>query len=436
GAPPAPAPAVGGADAFLAELKNPNRRKLRKVVQKPRAADGSPAAPTERDEKKEKEMQKMKEEGERQELYIELLGYMEAPNGNIEELSDKAKIQTNLVRSFAFTLMRKGWVTGYRVTDNLPEEKPAKPAAAGRSGKSAPVGRALVNVWPGREVMMCIELADVTEAELAEKIGEPTSDKRKTEVARIFMYRFDQQHKQHLLDEIALVATAAFPNETKAFNDPEPPQDNSLVNRQLWETWNDAKLKYAQSDWPQFDLIFNKLMATSSIVSATHHQLHQTLTEMRAMGEAMHTTFAAFPVPQLRTIVESIPGRIKDVAKKLQKQTGIIIRDESLKLTPEFLRLMNLAPDGTPVDPTITLPAAAEGADSASTSSDSLTPSTTTAPPPSLASGEAPDPLNPLGQITLGGLPFDVLLPLLKKSFERGTAGATAEEKLARRLTL
>ncbi|KAJ3172636.1 hypothetical protein HDU88_005966 [Geranomyces variabilis] len=466
--PVAAAPVVASADAFLAELRNPNRRKLRKVTPGAgppgKGAGGGGAAgaarpdspsTAARKEQKEKDAAKMKEESDRQELYIELLGYMEAPNGNIEELSDKAKAQTNLVRSFAFTLMRKGWVTGYRITDNLPELKSGHSSSA--KGNKSAAGRPLIKVWPGREVMMCIELEDLTEAQLMTTVGPLANDgesgsgrsspvKRKAEVARIHMYRFDEVSKTHVTDEIALVATPTFPEKIPAFDEPEPPQDNSLINRQRWEDWNERKLKYAQSDWPQFDLIFNKLMATSSIVQSTHHQLHQTLAEMRAMGEAMHTTFAAFAVPQLRKIVDSIPGRIKEVAKKLQKQTGIIIRDESLKLTPEFLTLMNLAPEGS----------GDKADDKPKTAPRTSTPSPPPPPTPAPASPAAAAPadapldaaglatlhpnasstsLNPMGMITMGGLPFDVLLQLLKKS-AAAPGVATAEEKLARRLTL
>ncbi|KAI8816372.1 uncharacterized protein EV422DRAFT_545772 [Fimicolochytrium jonesii] len=520
---PAPAPAApGDSSAFLAELRDPNRRKkLRKVAHTPAARPSSTptAATTEANEEKEKEARKLQEESERQELFIELLGYMEAPNGNIEELCDKAKTQTNLVRSFAFTLMRKGWVVGYRVTDNLPE-------VAEKGKKATP--RVPVKVWLGREVMTCIELADLTEAELMAKLGkttpndsdDPAADakvivKRKGEVGRIYMYRLDEKSKQHVVDEIALVATKTFPKRTKPFDDPEPPQDASLENRNRWEKWNEKKLAYFQSDWPQFELIYNKLvsvfflasfsfevvidegvgcrfsdfsvisrgqMATSLIVQSTHHQLQQTLSEMRAMGEAMHTTFSGFTVPQLRRVVESIPGRIKDIAKKLQKQTGIIIRDESLKLTPEFLKLMNMntnaagkktspdlkavvhnadVPVAVPLPPAVAVAAAAETqvahAAEASTPPESITtpvsPTTVTASPapvprinssPAVVTPTSPTtpPPTPLTEptlgaggsmITLGGVPFDVLLPLLKKSFN---AKELKEEKLARRLTM
>lgn len=215
----------------------------------------------------------MKEDGERQELYIELLGYMEAPNGNIEELSDKAKSQTNLVRSFSFTLMRKGWVIGYRITDNLPEE-------TGKGAKGKGKGRTPIKVWPGREVMMCIELEDLSEAELMDRVGGEKSDpitmpsdnsgvvKRKGEIARVNMYRFDEKSKQHVLDEVALVATRTFPRKIPKFNDPEPPQDSSLENRRKWEEWNERKLRYYQSDWPQFELIFNKLVCIAYVYFA------------------------------------------------------------------------------------------------------------------------------------------------------------------------
>lgn len=126
----------------------------------------------------------------------------------------------------------------------------------------------------------------------------------------------------------------------------------------------------------------------------------------------MHTTFAAFPVPQLRRIVESIPGRIKEVAKKLQKQTGIIIRDESLKLTPEFLRLMNLEPEGGEKQ------ASKEEKKEEEAKKDKENPE------------EQP---NPKSMISMGGVPFDVLLPLLKKSFNKQEL---MDERLNRRLTL
>ncbi|KAI9103308.1 hypothetical protein DFS34DRAFT_608232 [Phlyctochytrium arcticum] len=505
-APAAAAAPVDAQAAFLAELRNAGRRKLRKV-NRDAPPPGTEKAPAEKsavasaeNEKKKEDARKMQAEAERQELYIELLGYMEAPNGNIEELADKAKLQTNLVRSFAFTLMRKGWVKGYRITDRLPEEKPAgKAGSVMKNGRKVLAGRQPLKVWPGREVMICIELQDVTEKELVAIAGghkpvdasshqqeeDNDDDKnnrdvtRKGEVARVFMYRFDEKSKQHLLDEVALVATANFPKKTEKFSDPEPRQDNSLRMRQKWEDWEEKKLRYLQSDWPQFELIFNKLMATSGIVQSIHHQVVQTLAEMRAMGEAMHQTFAAFPVAQVREIVESIPGRIKAIAIKLQKQTGIIIRDESLKLTPEFLRLMNLAPEGSkdPADRAddalleivkkVSADKLREGENADENAAKSPPPtSSATSPATSLPTetnkdgegstqpsnvsssslarnagtgaasapgGSTPDMLNPQGMITMGGLPFDVLLPLLKKSFNRQEI---SEDRLSRRLTL
>ncbi|KAI9006050.1 hypothetical protein BC832DRAFT_464939 [Gaertneriomyces semiglobifer] len=420
GVPPPPPPPPGGVStpaappedaqsAFLAELRDPNRRKkLRKVTPPARPAIAEQAKAEKQSDQNAAEP--AKDEVDRQELYIELLGYMEAPNGNIEELCDKAAKQTNLVRSFAFTLMRKGWVTGYRVTDNLPEVK-------GRQ-KRIPI-----KVWPGREVMMCIELQDITEDELVQRVGSQKMDfdtltrntsgepvQYKGEVARVYMYRFDEKAKQHVMDEVAMVATRSFPKKAKVFDDPEPPQNN-FVNRQRWEDWNQRKLHYLQSDWPQFELIFNKLMATSQIVQSTHAQLHQTLAEMRAMGEAMHRTFAGVPVPQLRRIVESIPSRIKEVAQRLQKQNGIIIRDDSLKLTPDFLQRMGLVPDKE------------EEAKKKEEVKESEQ-----APPVRRSQDSARETM-----ISIGGVPFDMLLPLLKKSFNRQEL---SEERMNRRLTL
>ncbi|KAJ1557374.1 hypothetical protein HK405_000093, partial [Cladochytrium tenue] len=344
------------------------------------------------------------QEAEKQELFIELLGYMEAPNGNVEELIEKCKNNTNTCRSFIFTLIRRGWLHGYRVVEEV--------------GAAGPP----VTVWPGREWMSAIEIADTTEADLKnlhssgdpeDGDAEPKSPTSPTStnrgiIARVHLYRFDNLNKKHTLDSLALLKTAAFPVAPPPFNDPEPPQDNSLENRRNWEAWNIRRQEYLQSAFPQFELIFQKLLATDTILSATFQQLEQTLDEMRRMGEALHMTFKEFSVRQLRKIVQSIPARIKDVARQLQKQTGIIIRDEGLKLTPEFLKNMNLSAaeeDGVAKAKKADAPAAAAA------EKDEKAAATAAA-----AAAAAAIP-NPKGSITMGGVPLDVLIPLLKKSY-------------------
>ncbi|RKO90258.1 hypothetical protein BDK51DRAFT_50388 [Blyttiomyces helicus] len=401
GAPPPPAgdaPADddgGGGPAFLRELRSGGfKSRLRKVAPPPERkliVDEKPVG---------------NDEGARQALYIELLGFMEAPNGNIEELSDKVKAQTSIVRSFVFTLVRRGWLSAYRITDHLPPP--------------GPKGLAPCIVWPGREWTIGISIPDAAEADLATLSPSPSDI-----VARVHLYRFDEQVKKHILDEIVLVATENFPVETQ-FNEPEPPRD--MENRTKWDAWNDRKLAHEQSDFPQYTLIFKKLMDVDVIVSGVYSKLNQTLEEMGKMGEAMRTTFADFSVDLLHSIVKSIPTRIKEVAQKLSQQTGIIIRDESLKLTPAFLEMMNLQGDagkkGTP-EPAVAATPAEPTSTRATSVPNTASPDPTTPP-------ESATAINPKGSITLGGLPIDMLIPMLKKEFIKKEIQS---EKLGRRLT-
>jgi uncharacterized protein YukE len=338
------------------------------------------------------------QEAEKQELFIELLGYMEAPNGNVEELMEKAKSTTNVSRSFVYTLIRRNWLEGYRVVEKH-----------GVSG-------APLTVWPGREWMAAKELGDLTESQLKDQFSDNSGI-----VARVHMYRFDQKLKKHMLDEVALVKTPSFPKQPPPFNLPEPPQDNSLENRRKWEEWNTAKQDYLQSDFPQFELIFQKLLTNDAIVESTFQQLEQTLDEMKRMGEALQQTFEGFSVRQLRKIVQSIPAKIKEVARKLQQTTGIIIRDEGLKLTPEFLKHMNLN-EG---DEKAAAAAAAAEAEKKKKKEEEE----------AKAKKEEKEKVgvipNPKGSITMGGVPLDVLIPLLKKSYV-----LSQEENKLRRLTL
>lgn len=374
-------------------LKDPNlRNRLKKRSNtSPNNKPATDKAPLKSAEELEREHD-ANQEAEKQELFIELLGYMEAPNGNVEELMDKCKASTAICRGFVYTLIRRRWLRGYRVVDKV----------GGTGGKPL----APLTVWPGKEWMKATEVPDVTEAELKNKLSD--KDDLLGIIARVHLYRFDNDIKKHVLDEVALLKTDRFPTRPPPFTDKEPPQDNSLENRKRWEDWNSRRLAYQQSDFPQFELIFQKLIATDQTVVSGFQQLEQTLDEMRRMGEALHQTFDGFSVRQLQKIVQSIPTRIKDVAKNLQKQTGIIIRDEGLKLTPDFLKNMNLSS------------AEEDGVRKEIVADHTSTP--------------VPGPVipNPKGSITMGGVPLDVLIPLLKKSYST----PTADEKGLRRLTM
>ncbi|KAJ3292389.1 hypothetical protein HDU79_001473 [Rhizoclosmatium sp. JEL0117] len=426
---PPPPKSTGDVQSDLMNaLKDPNlRKKLKKRTEPIRESkpllSSEPAEPTQQDL-----------DAQRQELFIELLQYMEAPNGNVEELMEKTKVTTNTCRSFIYTLVRKRWVQGFRIVGD------------GELNVTA------ITVWPGREWMAAIELPNMAVSKVA--TVDPTGV-----IGQVALYRFDAPLRKHLLDQILLVKTSHFPKETALFTEVEPVKDNSLENRKLWEEWNARKLAHEQSDFAQFNLTFQKLKQTNATLLASFGNLELTLEQMRGMGTLLHDMFDGFSVPQLRKIVEGIPGKIKDVAKNLQKSTGIVIQDAGLKLTPEFLKQMNLEselsfqvlPKGVKVGEVLTGPGATSNADkntsgganstsgkantsatieSEKTKGDNTpgfktpeTPGTPTTP------GTPATPINnAAGNLTMGGVPVNVLIPLLKKTI-------SAEEKANRRKT-
>ncbi|KAJ3329308.1 hypothetical protein HDU93_001057 [Gonapodya sp. JEL0774] len=80
---------------------------------------------------------------ERQALFFSLLEYMEAPEGNLDELVEKLTKATATARGFVYSMIKRGWVEGWRVMDGeAEEEKPALPVTkappvAGPSAKPA-----------------------------------------------------------------------------------------------------------------------------------------------------------------------------------------------------------------------------------------------------------------------------------------------------------
>ncbi|KAJ3040102.1 hypothetical protein HDV00_011426 [Rhizophlyctis rosea] len=446
GGPPPPPPPPGAEAApaaeegmdlqakFLMELRDPNRRKKLRKVKAPEPKK-DPALEKANAEKSAEQAAAQLEQ-DRSDLFIEMLGYMEAPGGNVEELSEKCKSATNTARGFIFTLVRRGWFFGFRATDTL--------------DAPGPKGRQPVIVFPGKEWTNGIELRDTTEAELAADYAE---DKLMT---RVHMYRFDEHHKKHVLDEIALVQGPRFPPKIPPFDEPEPPSNTaSLEDRKNHEEWTVRKLKYEHSDSAQFELIFNKLVAIDAILKGTFQQLLDTIVEMRRMGESLRLTFEGYTVRQLRGIVTSIPQKIKEVARQLAKENGIIIRDEQVKLTPDFLAKLNNIVQA-PVTATTSTGTAEDSpgrkAEKGSEPPDrnrSMSPSrgTQTTPPPpistststSTASGPLVDsellvdlssPIKTDEELkrrptrwTLGGVPADVLLDMLKKAHGKSGGG-------------
>ncbi|KAJ3064826.1 hypothetical protein HDU98_011813 [Podochytrium sp. JEL0797] len=314
-------------------------------------------------------------EAERQDLFIELLGFMEAPNGNVEELLEKLEKGSKSVRSFVFLLVRRKWLDAVRVVEPV-GARPRKPCS----------------VWQGLEVTTYIQLKDVTEVELSTAVTDPNQL-----VARVHMYRYDEATRAHVMDEIALLKTRHFPKRGVPFTDPEPVGKNlSLEGRKEWDEWFDRKQVWMQSDFPQYELIFNKLTVVDETVRGAYHQLEQTLGEMKRMGEAMQGMFDGFSGAQLKAVIKEIPVRVKKIARELEGETGMILRAEELKITPRFLGKMGLsvrAPDGLVRGVAV----AAEG---------------------SGAGGKEGIP-NPKGSITMAGVPVDVLIPAWRGVYER-----------------
>ncbi|KAJ3031912.1 UNVERIFIED_CONTAM: hypothetical protein HDU68_010871 [Siphonaria sp. JEL0065] len=328
------------------------------------------------------------------------------------------------------------WVQGFRILTEGNE-------------KCAPI-----TVWPGREWMAAIELPNLPIADVGAKAD--------ATVGQVALYRFDTVQRKHLLDQILLVKTSHFPKVTPLFTEKEPPKDNSLENRKLWEDWNARKLEYEQGDYPQFMLTFQKLTQTNNALLTSFNNLELTLEQMRSMGTLVHDIFDGFTVPQLRKVVEGIPAKIKDVARNLQKATGIIIQDQGLKLTPEFLKQINANGDLTfsvtstaknakppsildasvpaiGVKPNVVVSGGGGdgsgggnaqggpiitvniGTESPKTPGTPATPATPSSPAPGTPNGAT-------SALTMGGVPVNVLIPLLKKTM-------SAEEKASRRKT-
>jgi predicted transcriptional regulator len=241
--------------------------------------------------------------------------------------------------------------------------------------------------------MSAIPLQDLTETQLKDLTDLGL-------LGRVGIYRFDVTSKQHVLDTIALVKTPTFPRPVPVFNEVEPKQD-SLEGCKKWEGWRARKDAYEMSDYPQMELVFKKLLSVSDNLSGSFESLLQTLREMRVMGEEMHSTFEGVPLRHLRKIVESIPQRIKEVAKKLQESSGIVIRDHEggLKLTTEFLKKMDVKEHIE---------------DQRESESEAKMKEVKQA---ESGLGEVVGLPNPNGTLTMGGVPMDVLIPLLKTSY-------------------
>jgi hypothetical protein len=189
-----------------------------------------------------------------------MLGYMETPNGSIDDLVDKCAKTTTTSRGFMYTLVRNKWAKGFRLKVEVDHSK----LAPGKKYKFVPC-----TVFRGREWTTAIELPDASPAEITQQCLAIDF------IGAFHMYRFDQSTYEHVLDEIVFYKDKSFPAKYVPFNKPEPPQDNSLENRNKWEVWNRKKLQHDQSDSAQYELIYKKLMIFEQTLSAVYQQLKQ-----------------------------------------------------------------------------------------------------------------------------------------------------------------
>ncbi|KXS13352.1 hypothetical protein M427DRAFT_370467 [Gonapodya prolifera JEL478] len=158
------------------------------------------------------------------------------------------------------------------------------------------------------------------------------------------MYRFDQVPvapgaSQHNMDEILLLRTPKLPTALPPFDQPEPKKDGSLLSLQAHQLWETRKQDYEQSDWAQWSLYQTKLSAADATITGTFSQLEATVAGMRALSETVREEMdKVTDLSALRKAVGSVPNKVRDLARQLQDQTGIKIREESVKLTPAFMR--------------------------------------------------------------------------------------------------
>ncbi|KXS13342.1 hypothetical protein M427DRAFT_370308 [Gonapodya prolifera JEL478] len=406
---------------------------------------------------------------ERQSLFFDLLEYMEAPEGNLDELIDKLNKSTATARGFLYSMVKRGWVEGFRVleaellaevdkqaadippgpgidssTGDEPQSSsgvpppppppslpggfplppgpepitlpggfpppppppphsgpppppppppfggppPPPPPPGGPAPPQAPKPAAISGgdlqaelmaqikggiklrkvtprdpgspkppkpksppskqtasvkpkippciVFPGREWTSSITLPDITREKAA---ATPPSNV----AMRAHMYRFDQAPitlgaSQHNLDEIILLRTDNLPVSIPGFDEAEPKKDGSLQALQAHQLWEMRKQAYEQSDWAQWSLYQTKLTVADSSLVSHFAQLEATVQGMRALSETVRAEMDSVELNALRKAVGSVPIKVRELARQLQEQTGIKIREESVKLTPAFMR--------------------------------------------------------------------------------------------------
>ncbi|KAJ3063003.1 hypothetical protein HDU98_001122 [Podochytrium sp. JEL0797] len=315
-------PPSGGTLFSASDLQNALGRLKKKKRPTSPSLSAAPKAPELSAEEKARAAKQADDET-RSSLFIELLGYMETSHGNLEELTNNASKSTRVSRGFIYSLIRRDFVEGFRLIESMPEK-----------GSKAPL-----QVYQGIEVNRSISLKDVHDADLKEQMEHGGI------VARVHMYRFDDKAQSHTLDEIVLMKGVKFPKPIPPFNEPEPVKDSSSkASLMAWDAWKQKKDDFPQLDYPQFELSFKKLMDQEKVTVLQMQKLEQTQIAMRRMAESLSKQFEKFPTEEVRVVVEAIPKHIKELTRKLQEERGIILRGEGLKLTPDFLKTLDLKP--------------------------------------------------------------------------------------------
>ena len=328
-----PAPAVNPADLMNALKQGVKLKKVKRPELKPVVADKSVQAMTDeekilkslKDAADAADRKKAAQQEERQNLIIEMLGFMQTPSGSIDELLEKCIKTTAISRGFIYTLIRRGWLKAFKFKVDHPPESIVRPKE-----KVAPC-----IVYPGREWNKAIEIPEKSRDYI--EINNNEDDY----VLTAHMYRFDARIQQHVMDEIVFYKDSKYPEPFVPFTKPEPPQDSNIENRRKWEIWNRKKQAHEQSDSAQYNLIFRKLDIYEQTLVGVFSQLEITISQIKEMNEAVTSSFKDIPIDELRKLVTSIPEEIKKVAKQLQVTNGILIKDSDLKLTPAFLKAIN-----------------------------------------------------------------------------------------------
>ncbi|TPX70964.1 hypothetical protein CcCBS67573_g06378 [Chytriomyces confervae] len=322
GAPPPPPPPAATAKAPVdaqADMFNAIKNggfKLKKRGPPPEKSINDQLKGPEASPEEKARLAKQAEEELRSSLFIELLGHMETSNGNLDELTTKAANSTKVARGFIFNLVRKEFVDAFRSKESMPP-----------NGKKDPA-----QVYAGIEVNRAIKLKDRSEAEVKDQIENGGI------VARVHMYRFDDKAQTHTLDEIVLLKGRAFPKPLPPYSEPEPVKDGSRLKMNEWDAWEKRRDDYRQMDYFQFELNFKKLMDQDQVTTLQMKKLEQTQIAMRRMADSLSKQFENHTTEELKEVVESIPKQLREFRERLEAESGVILRGEGIKLTPEFMK--------------------------------------------------------------------------------------------------